>query len=72
MRARALRVVGACLCGMAAFALWMWATGPGTSLLLAIPGYVIGFLGARLFWGLTRPPGDLAAEDTAPAREPPR
>jgi hypothetical protein len=58
---RALVVMAA---GLGALALWVWLTGPGTSLPLALGGAVCAVLASRLAYRLLMPRD--AEADTAP------
>ncbi|WP_419897916.1 hypothetical protein [Roseomonas sp. USHLN139] len=59
---RALLVMGA---GIGALALWVWATGPGTSLPLALGGGLCAILASRLAYRLLTPRE--TDPDTAPS-----
>ncbi|HWX48626.1 MAG TPA: hypothetical protein VNZ61_11275 [Roseomonas sp.] len=49
---------------LAAFALWVWLTGPGTSLLIALIGGLIAILTGRVAYRLLMPRS--TNPDTAP------
>ncbi len=51
-----------------ALALWVWATGPGTSLLLALGGAVFAGVVGRITYVLLRPP--LREQPPAPESAP--
>ncbi|MDQ1078560.1 hypothetical protein [Pseudoroseomonas cervicalis] len=50
--------------GLAALALWVWLTGPGTSLMLALGGGIFALLAGRLAYRLLTPRS--LDHDTAP------
>ncbi len=62
---RAALVAGS---GLAALALWVWLTGPGTSLPLALGGGVCALLAGRLAYRLLTPRS--LDHDTAPEAAP--
>ncbi|MDJ0391424.1 hypothetical protein QMO56_25290 [Roseomonas sp. E05] len=65
-----MRGVLVAMVALAAFALWIWLTGPGTSLPLALIGGAIAVLAGRLAYRLLMPRS--ADNDTAPPAPEPR
>lgn len=66
-----MRLLLVILSVLAALALWVWATGPGTTLWLAMGGWVFCAIVGRVTFLLLRPkpgPGDA---DTGPAPDVP-
>ncbi|MXP65830.1 hypothetical protein E0493_20990 [Roseomonas sp. M0104] len=59
-----MRMVVVAGAAVAAFALWIWLTGPGTSLPLALIGGLIAVVAGRLAYRLLMPRS--AENDTAP------
>ncbi|MBI0432394.1 hypothetical protein [Roseomonas sp. KE0001] len=64
-----MRGAAVALVALGAFALWIWFTGPGTSLPLALGGGLVAVLAGRLAYGLLTPREP--APDTAPPPVPP-
>ncbi|EHL98428.1 hypothetical protein HMPREF9946_03579 [Acetobacteraceae bacterium AT-5844] len=65
-----MRVFLVCLSIVLALALWVWATGPGTSLLLAFGGWIFAAIVGRIAYVALRPPppgpdGPVAAPDAS-------
>lgn len=54
-----------------ALGLWVWATGPGTSLLLAVGGWIFCAVVGRVAYVLLRPKVPHQDDATPPAQAPP-
>jgi len=52
-----------------ALALWVWLTGPGTSLWLALGGGLFAVLAGRLAYGLLTPRGEAQPHPAARAEK---